>query len=419
MLADKAKTAAQSDRQDALSAYRERFACPIGKDGERKCYLAGNSLGLQPDHAATYVQQVLDDWSSLGVEGHFHGSPPWMPYHRNATGGLARLLGCDASEVVAMNTLTINLNLLLLSFYRPTPRRYKILIEADAFPSDRYAVQSQLALNGFDPERDLVEWRGGRDGLTTESLKEVLAADEHIALALLPGVQYLTGEVLALEEMATVTQRFGVTLGADLAHAVGNVPLELSRWGVDFAVFCSYKYLNSGPGAVGGAYVHQKHHGVRDGQLHGWWGNRESTRFEMHHSLDPAPGIDLWQQSNPPILSMAPLLASLKLFDEVGMEALRRKSIALTGFLRELLTSHLSDSVQIITPEARQGAQLSLRIRTDKGAGKSVFSRLEAHEVICDWREPDIIRVAPAPFYNSFTDVWTFVQRLDHVLRRP
>ncbi|MEM6819545.1 MAG: kynureninase [Pseudomonadota bacterium] len=417
MLAEQARIAFEHDQADELSAYRDRFHWPMTDTGERKCYLAGNSLGLQPDSVDQAVQQVLTDWKALGVEGHFNGNPPWLPYHENATGGLARLLGCKPTEVVAMNTLTVNLNLLLLSFYRPTAHKFRILIEADAFPSDRYAVQSQLRLHGFDPEKDLVEWRGSNAGLTVESLREILGTDESIAMVLVPGVQYLTGEVLDLRSIAALTRKYGITLGTDLAHAIGNVPLSLHDWDIDFAVFCSYKYLNSGPGAVGGAFVHKRHHGLREGQLHGWWGNRESTRFEMRHKIDPAPGIELWQQSNPPILSMAPLVASLAMFDEVGIDAIRSKSQRLTGYLRTLIESHLAGRVHIITPAANQGAQLSLRIVDHHVSGRAVFESLERQHVICDWREPDVIRVAPAPLYNNFTDVWTFVQRLDRAMQ--
>ncbi|MEL7023192.1 MAG: kynureninase [Pseudomonadota bacterium] len=417
MLGEQAQVAAQRDAADPLAKWRERFHWPQTEDGQNKCYLAGNSLGLQPIAASARVNQVLEDWAALGVEGHFAGSPPWLPYHRNATEGLSKLLGCLPTETVAMNTLTINLNLLLLSFYRPNAQKYKILIEADAFPSDRYAVQSQLALHGFDPTRDLIEWRGDSAGLSVDSLRAVLSEDDRIALMLLPGVQYLTGEFLDVESIAQLAKRHQITLGLDLAHAIGNVPLSLHEWQIDFAVFCSYKYLNAGPGAVGGAFVHERHHGLRQGQLHGWWGNRESTRFEMRHQIDPAPGIDVWQQSNPPILSLAPLLASLDLFNDVGLPSLREKSIALTGYLRELLVSHLKTQVHIITPESGQGAQLSLRIIGREADGRRVFDALEALDVVCDWREPDVIRVAPAPLYNNFTDVWTFVQRLDHALQ--
>ncbi|MEL7310527.1 MAG: kynureninase [Pseudomonadota bacterium] len=418
MLGQQAKTAAEHDARDPLAKWRDRFHWPRTADGDKKCYLAGNSLGLQPIAASARVNQVLEDWASLGVEGHFAGSPPWLPYHRNATKGLANLLGCLPTEVVAMNTLTVNLNFLLLSFYRPNAQRYRIVIESDAFPSDRYAVQSQLALHGFDPTQDLIEWPGDRHGLSCDSLREILDKDDRIALMLLPGVQYLTGEVLDLESIGELAQRYQVTLGVDLAHAVGNVPIHLHEWNVDFGVFCSYKYLNAGPGAVGGAFVHEKHHGLRDGQLHGWWGNRESTRFEMRHRIDPAAGIDLWQQSNPPILSLAPLLASLDLFDDIGLAALRKKSIALTGYLRELIESHLSGQVHIITPKSGQGAQLSLRIKGEGDFGRRVFEILESLDVVCDWREPDVIRAAPAPLYNSFTDAWTFVQRLDRALQQ-
>ena len=412
-------TASALDASDPLADYRDQFAWPVAADGNPSLYLCGNSLGLMPHTARDGVTRVLDDWAQRGVAGHFDVAQPWVSFHRLAAPGLSRLLGCTRDEVVAMNTLTINLNLLLLSFYRPTAERYRILIEADAFPSDRYAVQSQLALHGYDPDTDLVEWRGDTEGLTAQSLAAALDRDERIALVLLPGVQYLSGEVLPLGELAQLAHARGITFGADLAHAIGNVPLSLHDDGIDFAVFCTYKYLNAGPGAVGGAFVHERHFGVRDGQLHGWWGNDEATRFEMRQHLDPAPGADVWQQSNPPILSLAPLLASLALFDTAGMQAVRQKSLQLTGYLRDLLTHRLGERVRIITPAGRSGAQLSLRVLTSDDRGRDVFAALERQQVVCDWRAPDIIRVAPAPLYNRFADAWDFVERLAIALDAP
>ena len=411
---DSLEHARARDAADPLAHFRERFAWPHDAHGERKVYLCGNSLGLQPHRAAEYVAEVMHDWATLGVEGHFRAERPWVPYHRAASPLMAELIGCHDDEVAAMNSLTINLNLLLLSFYRPTDGRWKILIEADAFPSDRYAVQSQLDFHGRDVASGIVEWHAGDDGLQLDELARLLADNDDIALMLLPGVQYLSGEVLDMQGIAALAREHGVTLGLDLAHAIGNVPVRLADWHVDFAVFCTYKYLNAGPGAVGGAYVNRQHHGSALPRLHGWWGNDEASRFKMRSAFEPAPGIDAWQQSNAPILSLAPVIAGLELFHEAGLDALRAKSVALTGYLRSLLEQQFGDEIGIITPRAgeRQGCQLSLVVRTGQATGREVFERLDARGVVCDWREPNAIRIAPAPIYNSFEDVWQFTRRL-------
>ncbi len=406
------------DAADPLAHFRERFAWPQDEAGNRKVYLCGNSLGLQPHRAAEYVSEVMQDWASLAVEGHFRAKRPWVPYHHAAAPLLAELIGCRDEEVVAMNTLTINLNLLMLGFYRPTEKRWKILIEADAFPSDRYAVQSQLAYHGRDVASGIIEWHAGDHGLDVDTLTGLLESHDDIALILLPGVQYLSGEVLDMPAIAELARSHNIPLGLDLAHAIGNVPIRLDDWGVDFAVFCTYKYLNAGPGAVGGAYVHRRHHNDDTPRLHGWWGNDESSRFKMRKDFEPAQGVDAWQQSNAPILSLAPVIAGLELFHEAGLERLREKSVALTGYLRTLLEQHFSDEIGIITPSAteRQGCQLSLVVNAQQRSGRAVFERLDALGVICDWREPNAIRIAPAPIYNSFEDVWHFTQRLRQAL---
>ncbi|MEL6869221.1 MAG: kynureninase [Pseudomonadota bacterium] len=413
------ETARARDLDDPLAPLREQFTWPRQADGTPQIYLCGNSLGLQPRRAADRVREVLHDWASLGVAGHFDAERSWMPYHHAAAPLLAELISCHADEVVAMNSLTVNLNLLLVSFYRPTNERWKILIEADAFPSDRYAVQSQVALHGRDPDAGVVLWHAGDDGLSLDTLEALLDEHPDIALAVLPGVQYLTGEVLNIAQIAKLMKQFNVTFGVDLAHAIGNVPVQLHDNEIDFAVFCTYKYLNAGPGAVGGAYIHRKHHGSQTPKLLGWWGNAEKTRFQMAHTFDPAQGADVWQHSNPPILALAPVIASLELFSEVGLDALRRKSMALTGWLREVLEQTLSDDIVIATPNAidRQGCQLSLHVRGADGRGKRVFDALHAGGVVCDWREPNIIRVAPAPLYNNFADVAVFVEILQQALR--
>ena len=401
-----------------IAQYRDRFNWPVNADGARQTYLCGNSLGLQPRRAVERVQEVLSDWSSLAVEGHFDAKRPWLTYHEQAAPLLARLLGCDASECVTMNTLTINLNLLMISFYRPTEQRYKILIEQDAFPSDRYAVQSQLHLHGHDPANGIVEWTRDDDDYSIDSLAALLDEHDDIALLLLPGVQYLTGEWLDLPAIAALARQHDIPLGLDLAHAVGNVPVNLSMIDADFAVFCTYKYLNGGPGAIGGAWVNQRHHASDLPRLHGWWGNDESTRFLMRDTFEPAAGGDVWQQSNPPILGLAPVIASLEMFDAVGMSALRARSLELTGHLANRLERELADAVQIVTPRdpRRRGAQLSLRLRTDATAAKQVFERLQQADIIGDWREPNIIRVAPAPFYNTLEDTDRLVDVLTAAL---
>lgn len=406
------------DAADPLAHFRERFAWPHDEQGRRKVYLCGNSLGLQPHRAAEYVAEVMHDWATLGVEGHFRAERAWVPYNRAASPLMAELIGCHADEVAAMNTLTINLNLLMLSFYRPADSRWKILIEADAFPSDRYAVQSQLDFHGRDVASGIVEWHAGENGLEMAELERLLAANDDIALILLPGVQYLSGEVLDMAGIAELARRHQVPLGLDLAHAIGNVPIRLDEWQVDFAVFCTYKYLNGGPGAIGGAYVNRRHHDSDVPRLHGWWGNDEASRFKMRKQFEPAPGIEAWQQSNAPVLSLAPVIAGLELFHEAGLEALREKSQALTGYLRTLLEQHFASEIGIITPAAsdRQGCQLSLVVKTEQPAGREVFERLDADGVTCDWREPNAIRIAPAPIYNNFEDVWQFTQRLRKAL---
>ena len=346
--------ALRRDAADELAGFRERFNFPEARHGKRPVYLCGHSLGLQPKEAVRLVQEELDDWARLAVEGHFHARRPWLPYHRFATAGLAALAGARPEEVVAMNTLTVNLHVLMSSFYRPSPSRFRILIESTAFPSDRFAAASQMRLHGFDPE-GLLEWVPRDDRLLhVEDLQRIL--DSHggeIALLLLPGVQYYNGQLLDMEDITRRGRDKGCCVGFDLAHAVGNVPLELHDWGPDFAAWCSYKYLNSGPGAVGGAFVHARHlDGDGSAQLLGWWGHDEETRFRMAPEFTAAKGADLWQLSNPPILSLAPLLASLEIFQDAVIERLRAKSLALTGYLLDLMEKRFHGRVTSITPHA-------------------------------------------------------------------
>jgi kynureninase len=388
--------AEEMDARDELRSFRDRFHVP-----KNTIYLCGHSLGLQPKSVRAYVEQELDDWKKLGVEGHFHARNPWMPYHRLLAAKMARVMGALPHEVVVMNSLTANLHLMMVSFYRPTAKRSKILIENGAFPSDQYAVQSQIRYHGFDVETSLLEVAGC--GIVDAIEKE----GDTIALVLPGGVNYSTGEFYDLEAITRAGHEKGCLVGFDLAHAAGNVRLKLHEWGPDFAVWCTYKYLNSGPGSAGGCFVHERH--ARDGQLPrfaGWWGHDEEARFRMEPKFRPMAGAEGWQLSNPSILSLAAVRASLDLFEEAGMARLRTKSEALTGYLESLLDGRF----EIITPAdpARRGAQLSIRI---PGGDRSICSRLAAKGVICDWREPDVLRVAPAPLYNSFDDVLQFAQR--------
>jgi kynureninase len=404
------------DADDPLRAFRDEFNIPQPRHGHSCVYLCGNSLGLQSRRAVGMVTEELADWGRLGVAGHFRAQRPWMPYHRQATPGLAMLTGAQAQEVIGMNTLTVNLHLMMAAFYRPTPKRHKILIESTAFPSDRFAVMSQLRLHGFDPDDDLLEWRPrpGETELRNADLRKLL--DEHgdgVALMLLPGVQYYNGQVLDMPELCRLAADAGSCIGLDLAHAIGNVPLELHDWAPDFAVWCSYKYLNAGPGAIGGAFVHARHLNNDSARpLLGWWGHEESSRFEMKNTFTPAHGAELWQLSNPPILSFAPLIASLQIFEEAGLSRLRRKSVRLTAYLAWLLEDQFAGRVVSITPENARGCQLSLRIVDPALHARQVFQSLEQQNVMVDWREPDVIRVAPVPLYNRFEDVFDFCRRL-------
>ena len=384
------------DAQDPLGAFRDRFHVP--KD---VIYLSGHSLGLQPRSVRAYVERELEDWANLGVEGHFHARNPWMPYHKLLSEKMARIVGASADEVVMMNSLTVNLHLMMVSFYRPTATRSKILIEKGAFPSDQYAVKSQIRYHGFDPQASLLEIAG------SDLLNTIEVEGNSIALVLPGGVNYSTGEFYDLEAITDAARAKGCVVGFDLAHAAGNVPLKLHDWGPDFAVWCTYKYLNSGPGSVGGCFVHQRH--ARDWhlpRLAGWWGHDEEARFRMEPDFRPMAGAEGWQLRNPSILSLAAVRASLDVFDEAGMGRLRAKSEALTGYLEYLITS----GSNIITPSdpRRRGAQLSIRI---PGGRQSICDQLAAQGIICDWREPDILRVAPVPLYNSFADVFHFAQR--------
>lgn len=421
------------DAEDRFAGLRERFLIPPSpahQDERPSIYLCGNSLGLQPRATRQAMLEELDDWARLGVEGHFHARHPWFPAHEAVRAGLAELVGAQPHEVVAMNSLTVNLHLLMLSFFRPAAGRGRILIEAPCFPSDVYAVKSQLRLHGLDPEADLV-WalpRAGEATLRTEDLEATIAREgPRLGLVLLAGVNYLTGQVLDLPRLAAACRAAGVPFGVDLAHAAGNVPLRLHEWGVDFAAWCSYKYVNAGPGALAGAFVHERHLG-RDGdeafarfarqpRLEGWWGNDPRTRFTMGPEFQPVPSADAWQLSNPPVLALAPLRVSLETFSAAGgVPALREKSRRLTGYLAAQLAPLEGERLEVLTPrdEAARGCQLSLRLPRD---GRAIHARLQAEGVICDFREPDVVRVAPVPLYNRFQDCWAFARALEAALR--
>ena len=418
---DNKEFARKLDEQDPLRAFRDQFNFPPSRDGNSPVYLCGNSLGLQPKLAKKYVLDELANWANYAVDGHFHSERPWIEYHRHATRGFAELTGSKPSEVIAMNTLTVNLHFLMASFYRPTNARHRILIEEKAFPSDRYAAQSQIRMRGFDPEDGIVEWKSSNDDgwLALSDLADILEREgDSIALLLLPGVQYYTGQVLEMAEICRLGRDAGCVVGLDLAHAIGNVELHLNDWAPDFAAWCTYKYLNAGPGAIGGAFIHESHCSPENlNQLHGWWGHDDKTRFKMLPTFTPAAGAELWQMSNPPILALAPVIASLDLFLEAGLPRLIEKSRSLTNYLRWLINRRFPEHIGILTPADARGAQLSLVVQDANIDGKTLFDRLRKLNVTGDWREPDVIRVAPAPMYNSFSDVFEFVERLELALK--
>ncbi|MGI8560859.1 MAG: kynureninase [Luteimonas sp.] len=405
------------DAADPLSALRNEFLIPR-HDGREMAYFCGNSLGLQPKSARAHVEEVLDKWAHEAVEGHFTGQAQWMDFHALVRAPLAAVVGAQESEVVAMNSLTANLHFMLVSFYRPTRERPAILMEAGAFPSDRYALESQVRFHGFDPTVDLIELAPDEpDGtISMAAIERTLAEHgQRIALVCWPGVQYRTGQAFDLAEIARLGHAAGAIVGFDLAHAAGNLPLALHDSGADFAVWCHYKYMNSGPGAVAGCFVHARHARTDRPRFAGWWGHDAATRFRMGPDFVPTPGADGWQQSNPPILALAPLRGSLELFTRAGMDALRARSERLTGYLECLIRERLQDVLAIVTPSepARRGAQLSLRVAGGRERGRQLFEHLAANGVLGDWREPDVIRISPAPLYNSHADVMRFVREVE------
>lgn len=416
IMTDSAMTERQAqalDDADPLRDFREQFHIPR-HHGAEMAYFCGNSLGLQPKGARAHVDEVMDKWARDAVEGHFLDPAPWMPYHELVRDGLAQVVGAQPAEVVAMNSLTVNLHLMMVSFFRPDAQRNVILMEAGAFPSDRHAMASQLHFHGLSVDTHLIELEPDREDGTFSMVAIERAIAEHgdrLALVLWPGVQYRTGQAFDLKDIARLGHAAGAVVGFDLAHAVGNLPLQLHDSGADFAVWCHYKYMNSGPGAVAGCFVHERHARTDRPRFAGWWGHDQATRFRMGPEFVPTPGADGWQLSNPPILGLAPLRASLELFAQAGMPALRAKSERLTGDLEMLIRAQLGNVLEIITPTSpsERGCQLSLRVAGGRSQGRALFEFLSSRGVLGDWREPDVIRISPAPLYNTHADVLRFV----------
>jgi kynureninase len=411
--------AKQLDQEDPISYLRNQFHIPRDKHGKEWLYFTGNSLGLQPKITSKYIEQELHDWANFGVEGHFEAKNPWLSYHELLTDTMAKVVGAKPIEVVVMNTLTTNLHLLMVSFYQPSKTKYKIIIESDAFPSDRYAVQSQLSFHGFDPEEALIEWKPkeGKELLELEDLKSILDSQgDEVALLLIGGVNYYTGQYLDIKKIAELGHAKKCMVGIDLAHGAGNIQPNLHDSSIDFAAWCTYKYLNSGPGSLSGLFVHEKHAQRKDlPRFAGWWNHNKETRFNMRQPFDVMEGAEGWQLSNPPILSMAAVKASLDIFEKVGMDALVKKSKKLTGFFEYLVNEIASDTIKIITPTNpnERGCQLSLQV---KNTDKNLHKKLTENNIITDWREPDVIRCAPVPMYTSFEDVYHMVTILESLL---
>ncbi len=417
---DTLKHAEGLDRADPLAKYREQFHIPK-VNGNDSIYLTGNSLGLQPKKAREYVLQELDDWAKYGVEGHIHARHPWLPYHEFLTENMAAVVGANPGEVVVMNSLTVNIHLLLVSFYRPTGKKRKIIVESDLFPSDLYALSSQIEFHGGNADEDLILWkpREGEYAVRYEDLEKIVTdQSDEIALIFIGGVNYYTGQLFDLKRITSLGHDNNIPVGFDLAHGAGNIDFALHDSGADFAAWCSYKYLNSGPGSLAAIFVHDRHRTAFNlPRFAGWWGHNKETRFGMRDPFDPLPGAEGWLLSNPPILPMAVMRASLELFQDAGMTALRRKSEALTGLMLELIQSRNISGLSVITPEHpdQRGCQLSLYLQNN---GKRVFDFLTDNGVIADWREPGVIRVAPVPLYNTYCDVWNFINLLDRGINK-
>ncbi|OUS03399.1 kynureninase [Flavobacteriales bacterium 33_180_T64] len=411
--------AKQQDQNDDLSSYRTQFHIPKDTNGNELIYMTGNSLGLQPKITKDYINEELEDWANLGVEGHTEGKHPWLHYHEFLTQTMADIVGAKPLEVVVMNSLTANLHFMMVSFYQPTSKRYKILIEADAFPSDKYAVESQLRHHGYDDKEGLILWkaREGEELANYNDLETILKEQgDEIALVMIGGVNYYTGQFFDLKRIATLGHNYGCIVGFDCAHGAGNVQLNLHDSGADFAVWCTYKYLNSGPGSLSGAFVHERHANRKDlNRFTGWWSHNKQTRFRMRDEFDQLPGAEGWQLSNPPILSMAAIRASLDVFKKAGFKNLCEKSKQLTGYFEFLINELNNSDIKIITPSNpdERGCQLSIQV---KNADKNLHDKLSQAGVITDWREPDVIRCAPVPLYNSYLDIYEFVERLKIVM---
>ncbi len=403
--------AKQQDHNDVLKAYRNQFHIPKHTNGTPCIYLCGNSLGLQPIATAQAVQAVLHNWATLGVEGHVQGTQPWLPYHEALAAPMAHIVGALPTEVVVMNTLTVNLHLMLTSFYRPTPQRHKVLIEYNPFPSDRYAIASQIQLHGYNPAMSILEPKPAPNTsiIPTEHILELIHTQGHlIAVVLIGAVNYYSGQVYDIAAITKAAQAKGCIVGYDLAHAAGNIPLHLHNHGVDFAIWCTYKYLNSGPGSLGACYVHERHHtNAALPRLQGWWGTSKQKRFDMQDSFEPIPTVEAWQLSNPPILSMAAVKASLQVYEQAGMHNILAKSKKLTSYFIALLQHANLSNCTIITPlePAQRGCQVSLQVPNRK-----LYQALTQLGVVVDWRAPDVIRMAPVPLYNTYEEVWQVVQ---------
>lgn len=409
--------AQQLDREDSLKKYQDEFIFPKVND-KKVIYFVGNSLGLQPKRTKNFVDEVMKDWAELAVEGHFYAEKPWWDYHERFANPLSEIVGAKPSEVTVMNTLTVNLHLMMVSFYKPTTKRFKILCESKAFPSDQYMIQSQVHFHGLNPKDAIVEIER-REGEHNIRLEDVLAKIEEVgdelALVLMGGVNYYTGQVFDMKTITEAGQKAGAYVGWDLAHAAGNIKLDLHKWGVDFAAWCSYKYMNSGPGNASGCFVHEKHHTDKDlPRFAGWWGHNKERRFKMEPDFNPEIGANGWQISNLPILSLAPYLASVEMFAEVGMEALIKKRDHITAYLEFILQEidkEVDSTFEVITPTnpLERASQLSVLLH---GEGRALFDYLMKNGVITDWREPNVIRLAPVPLYCSYEDMYEFGQIL-------
>lgn len=411
--ADSLQWARKKDANDPLSSFREQFHFPPEPNGTQPIYFAGHSLGLMPKKAQEFIQIELDSWKTYGVEGHFEGPHPWLPYHENITKSFARLVGAKESEVVAMNTLTVNLHLAMVSFYQPQKEKFKILIEQHAFPSDKYAVDSQARFHGHDPRSAVIELKppaGGMIFSEDDMLEQIEDHKDETALIMIGNCNYLSGQNFNIQRIVDFAHQHDIFVGVNLAHGAGNLELKLHEWGVDFAVWCSYKYLNSGPGGIAGCFIHERHHGNKDlPRFEGWWGQNKKTRFKMGPDFDPIPSVEAWQLSNPPIFQLAALRASMELFDQATMPKLRLRGDELTAYMEFLIRKKAEAQVEVINGDVERGSMLCLRFKTGQTKIGELFRK---QGVIVDFREPDIIRATPAPLYNSFEDVHRFSERL-------